>query len=66
MEIEVKVNATEYALVYNKKVEQVCFYLHEECVVISGIDKKDNVINNLQLEISKSDFLKISKLLSNQ
>jgi hypothetical protein len=63
METQVIIEATEYALIYNKKVEKVSFYIHNNCVVISGLDKKDNVVQGLQLEVGSSDFLKLSKLM---
>jgi hypothetical protein len=63
METQVIIEATEYALIYNKKVEKVSFYIHDKCIVISGLDKNDEVIQGLQLEVGSSDFLKLSKLM---
>jgi hypothetical protein len=63
METQVIIEATEFVAVYDKKVERVSFYIHDKCVVISGLDKDDEVIQTFQLEISSSDFLKLSKLM---
>jgi hypothetical protein len=63
METQVIIEATEFVAVYDEKVERVSFYIHDKCVVISGLDKDDEVIQAFQLEISSSDFLKLSKLM---
>lgn len=63
MEIEIKLDATEYALHYDKNIEKVCFYVHDKCVVISGLDKNDEVVKDVQVEISKEDALKLAKTL---
>lgn len=65
MEIQIITEATEYATMYNSNIEKVSFYIHDKCVVISGLDKNEEVVNDTQVEISKEEFLKIAKLLSN-
>lgn len=64
MEINVLLKATEYAILYDKNIENICFYIHENCVVISGLDKNEKVIN--QFEVEKNEFIKLSKLILNQ
>ncbi len=66
MEIQIITEATEYATMYNSNITKVSFYIQENCVVISGLDNNEKVVNDNQVEISKEDFLKISKLLSYQ
>lgn len=64
MEINVLLKATEYAILYDENIENICFYIHENCVVISGLDKNEKVIN--QFEVEKNEFIKLSKLILNQ
>lgn len=65
MELEVKLNATEYAIVYDAEIVKVCFYIYDKGVVISGLNKQDKVVNDAQLEVSREDFLKLASLLNN-
>ena len=62
MEIDIRLNATEYDILYDKNIEQVCFYIHENCVVISGLDKDEKVIS--QFEVERNEFNKLSKLIT--
>lgn len=66
MIIQIITEATEYATMYDSNIVKVSFSIQDNCVVISGLDGNEEVVNDNQLEISKEDFLKISKLLSNQ
>lgn len=62
MEVELKLKATEYAILYDKKIEEICFYIHENCVVISGLDKNEKVIS--QFEVERSEFIKLTNLVN--
>jgi hypothetical protein len=66
MEIQVVAEAVEYAVIYNKKIEKVSFYIHEKSIVMSGIDHNDELVSGAQMEISKEDFIKLSKIVLNQ
>ena len=62
MEVELRLKATEYAILYDERIEEICFYIHENCVVISGLDKDEKVIS--QFEVERSEFVKLTNLVN--
>lgn len=68
MEISAIVEAAEVNLAHhgnNKNVERVSFYIYNSSIVISGLDKSDNVVKGVQIEIDKDDAIKIANLILN-
>jgi hypothetical protein len=62
MEVELRLKATEYAILYDTRIEEICFYLNEKSVVISGLDNNEKVIS--QFEVERSEFVKLTNLVN--
>jgi len=62
MEVELRLKATEYDILYDERIEEICFYLNEKSVVISGLDKDEKVIS--QFEVERSEFVKLTNLVN--
>jgi hypothetical protein len=60
-EISIECNVTEFAVYKSKKYDKVVFYLNEKCLVISFMDKNENVLN--QTEIGKKDAIDLANVI---
>lgn len=62
MEIQLICDTTEFAVYPQKENEKTSFYIHENCLVISFLDKDENVITQSEIEIN--DAKKLGKILN--
>jgi hypothetical protein len=60
-EISIECNVTEFAVHHSEKYDKVVFYLNEKCLVISFMDKNENVLT--QTEIEKKDAIELANVI---
>lgn len=67
MQTEITFDAIEEYQDYdNDKLTKVCFVIKGDSVIISGLDNQYEVVDSMQLEISKKDFIEFLKMFSTE